>query len=73
VFTKVSNVKSVVGVVFVNELGHEEEGQDAGGLFKEFLVNLARIVFDPQYGLFLQTEKEKSLFPNAQSKLLYGP
>jgi ubiquitin-protein ligase E3 C len=43
----------------------QEEGHDAGGLFKEFLVNLAHIVFNPNYGLFLLTEKEKELYPNA--------
>ena len=40
-FSKVANLKSIVGVVFINEMGMREEGMDAGGLFKEFLVNLA--------------------------------
>ena len=40
-FSKVANLKSMVGVVFINDLGMREEGMDAGGLFKEFLVNLA--------------------------------
>jgi hypothetical protein len=38
---KVSDLKSIVGVVFINELGVQEEGRDAGGLFKEFLVGLS--------------------------------
>jgi len=50
---KVPDLKQVVGVIFINELGVQEEGRDAGGLFKEFLVNLAKIVFNPHYGLFL--------------------
>ena len=61
-----------MGVAFINELGIQEEGRDAGGLFKEFLVGLAQIVFNPHYGLFLQTEKERELYPNAQSQILFG-
>jgi len=52
-FQKVSDLKQIVGVVFVSDLGVQEEGRDAGGLFKEFLVDLAKIVFNPHYGLFL--------------------
>jgi ubiquitin-protein ligase E3 C len=29
-------------------------------------------VFNPHYGLFLQTEKERELYPNAQSAILFG-
>ena len=64
-FMKVSNLKNMVGVYFINELGIQEEGMDAGGLFKEFLTDLSKIVFNPNYGLFLATEKEKELYPNA--------
>jgi len=52
-------------VVFVNNQGILEEGQDAGGLFKEFLTNLIEIVFNPNYGLFVLTTIEKELYPNA--------
>jgi hypothetical protein len=31
---------------------------DAGGLFKEFLTDLMETVFNPNYGIFLQTENE---------------
>ena len=40
-------------------------------MFKEFLTNLSQIVFNPNYGLFLMTEKEKELYPNAQSHMLF--
>ena len=40
-FSKVTDLKQIVGVVFISELGMQEEGRDAGGLFKEFLVDLA--------------------------------
>ena len=45
---------------------------DAGGLFKEFIVSLAKTVFDVQCGLFLQTENERELYPNPQSSYLFG-
>lgn len=61
----VQNLKNLVGVTFISDLGVQEEGHDAGGLFKEFLVNLAQIVFNPNYGLFLVTEGDKELYPNA--------
>lgn len=64
-FSKVANLKHVVGVVFINQHGMQEEGMDAGGLFKEFLTNLSQIVFNPNYGLFLLTEKDQELYPNA--------
>jgi len=65
--TKISNLQANVQVVFVNNQGVYEEGQDAGGLFKEFLTNLIEIVFNPQYGMFLLTSIEQELYPNANS------
>jgi ubiquitin-protein ligase E3 B len=37
-----------VNVSFVNELGLAEAGLDYGGLFKEFLTDLAKAAFDPR-------------------------
>ena len=34
----VPSLKGNIKVVFVNDLGTVEDGQDAGGLFKEFLT-----------------------------------
>lgn len=62
-----------VKVVFVNQMGIQEEGSDAGGLFKEFLTNLIEIVFNPNYGLFILTPVDNLLFPNPQSEMLFGP
>lgn len=42
-----SKLKSCINVSFVNELGLSEAGLDYGGLFKEFLTNLAKSAFDP--------------------------
>lgn len=53
-------------------MGVYEEGSDAGGLFKEFLTELIKIVFNPNYGLLVPTLIEKELYPNAQAELLFG-
>ena len=34
-------------VSFINEFGAEEAGMDQGGLFKEFLTDLAKAAFHP--------------------------
>ena len=70
--SKIQNLKECVYVIFLNESGQAEEGVDAGGLFKEFLTNLIDTVFNPNYGIFLQTENEKQLYPNAQSHHLFA-
>ena len=71
--SKISNLREHVKVVFVNQMGIQEEGSDAGGLFKEFLTNLIEIVFNPNYGLFILTPVDNLLFPNPQSEMLFGP
>lgn len=42
-----SKLKCCINVSFVNELGLAEAGLDYGGLFKEFLTDLATAAFDP--------------------------
>jgi ubiquitin-protein ligase E3 C len=58
------NLKKKINVVFVNAAGREEVGIDAGGLFKEFWLDLANLAFDLQYGLFLTTSTDQLLYPN---------
>lgn len=60
------NLKKRINVVFVNAAGREEVGIDAGGLFKEFWLDLSTLAFDLQYGLFLTTD-EQLLYPNPNS------
>ncbi|MCO5588845.1 hypothetical protein L7F22_042805 [Adiantum nelumboides] len=69
-----SELKSGINVSFVNELGLSEAGLDYGGLFKEFLTDLAKAAFDPGYGLFAQRETDEGLlFPHsAAGKLQHG-
>ncbi|KAL7681448.1 putative HECT domain-containing protein [Plasmopara halstedii] len=61
-----ANLKKRINVVFVNAAGREEMGIDAGGLFKEFWLDLSTLAFDLQYGLFLTTHDEL-LYPNPSS------
>lgn len=59
-----SNLKKRLNVVFVNAAGREEVGIDAGGLFKEFWLDLSNLAFDLEYGLFLSTTGDQLLYPN---------
>ncbi|CAI5968216.1 unnamed protein product, partial [Closterium sp. NIES-65] len=64
-------VKGRVRVSFVNAFGAEEIGMDQGGLFKEFLTDLAKAAFDPGYGLFLQAATEEGyLYPHPAAAAL---
>ncbi|KAI9917016.1 hypothetical protein PsorP6_017032 [Peronosclerospora sorghi] len=61
-----TNLKKRINVVFVNAAGREEVGIDAGGLFKEFWVDLSTLAFDLDFGLFLTTH-DHLLYPNPNS------
>ncbi|KAJ0963179.1 hypothetical protein J5N97_028301 [Dioscorea zingiberensis] len=66
-----SKLRSCINVSFINESGLPEAGLDYGGLSKEFLTDLARAAFDPQYGIFSQTStSERFLIPNMSLGLL---
>ncbi|KAJ0407214.1 hypothetical protein P43SY_007989 [Pythium insidiosum] len=58
------DLKKKINVVFVNAAGTDEVGIDAGGLFKEFWLDLASLAFDLEYGLFLTTPGDQLLYPN---------
>ena len=59
-----------IQIQFVNDFGEDEAGIDAGGLIKDFLLDLSSILFNPNYGLFAQT-KELLLYPNPNSGKIY--
>ncbi|DBA00336.1 TPA: hypothetical protein N0F65_001531 [Lagenidium giganteum] len=61
-----SDMKKRINVIFINEFGTEETGIDAGGLFKEFWLDLSNYAFDLQYGLFELT-LDQLLYPNPAS------
>ncbi|XP_020091856.1 E3 ubiquitin-protein ligase UPL7 isoform X2 [Ananas comosus] len=66
-----SRLKSCIHVSFISECGLPEAGLDYGGLSKEFLTDLSRAAFNPEYGLFSQTStSDSSLIPNMSARLL---
>ena len=50
-------------VTFMNELGVHEAGIDSGGPYREFLEELGKRTFDPQFGFWKLTEAG-ALYPN---------
>ncbi|KAK9126533.1 hypothetical protein Scep_015379 [Stephania cephalantha] len=66
-----SRLKSSIHVSFVSESGLPEVGLDYGGLSKEFLTDISKTAFNPDYGLFSQTAtSERLLIPNTSARLL---
>ncbi|KAG2536101.1 hypothetical protein PVAP13_9NG157200 [Panicum virgatum] len=66
-----SKLKSCIHVSFVSECGLPEAGLDYGGLSKEFLTDLSKTAFSPEYGLFSQTSaSDTSLIPSNSARLL---
>lgn len=66
-----SKLKSSIHVSFVSECGLTEAGLDYGGLSKEFLTDISKEAFSPEYGLFSQTSTSDSLLiPNASARFL---
>jgi ubiquitin-protein ligase E3 C len=62
------NPKSVFRIQFRDSEGGVEAGIDGGGLFKEFMTLVTRQIFDPQYTFFLETGRERHLYPNPLSE-----
>uniref|UniRef100_A0A7N0UAZ7 HECT-type E3 ubiquitin transferase n=1 Tax=Kalanchoe fedtschenkoi TaxID=63787 RepID=A0A7N0UAZ7_KALFE len=64
-----SRFKSSIRVSFLNDCGLPEAGLDYGGLFKEFLTDMAKAAFSPEYGLFCQTAtSERLLIPSTAAR-----
>jgi len=65
-FMDARDVKARVQIRFINEQGMPEAGIDGGGLFKEFMNEITKIVYNPNYGLFLENSNHE-LYPSAHS------
>ncbi|CAA2973673.1 E3 ubiquitin- ligase UPL7 [Olea europaea subsp. europaea] len=66
-----SKMKSSIHVSFVSESGLPEAGLDYGGLSKEFLTDISKAAFSPEYGLFSQTStSDRLLIPNTAARYL---
>uniref|UniRef100_A0A1B6DG25 Ubiquitin-protein ligase E3B n=1 Tax=Clastoptera arizonana TaxID=38151 RepID=A0A1B6DG25_9HEMI len=61
-------LKGVIRVRFINEQGLDEAGIDQDGVFKEFLEETIKRVFDPSLNLFRATAEER-LYPSPVSFL----
>ncbi|TPX35589.1 hypothetical protein SmJEL517_g02102 [Synchytrium microbalum] len=62
-----SQLKQTIRTKFVNELGLNEAGIDQDGIFKEFLEELVKKAFDPQFNLFKTNELSGLAFPSSTS------
>ncbi|KAG6502930.1 hypothetical protein ZIOFF_035219 [Zingiber officinale] len=64
-------LKSCINVSFISESGLPEAGLDYGGLSKEFLTDLSKAAFDPEFNLFSQTSTaDSTLIPSMAARLL---
>lgn len=59
-------LKSVIRVKFINEQGLDEAGIDQDGVFKEFLEDTIKKIFDPSLNLFRVTSEQR-LYPSPTS------
>jgi len=67
------NLRQRIIVRYYSDTG-AEVGFDAGGLFKEWWVDLCAIAFDPKFGLFRMCDgsSDHVLYPNASAKVIHG-
>ncbi|XP_032371646.1 ubiquitin-protein ligase E3B isoform X1 [Etheostoma spectabile] len=62
-----NSIKGVIRVKFVNDLGVDEAGIDQDGVFKEFLEEIIKKVFNPALNLFRTTSGNERLYPSPTS------
>jgi len=61
-----------IKVVFIDDFGNREEGADAGGLFKDFISEMIKILYNPEYGLLIALQGNHDLFLNPNSRITFG-
>lgn len=61
-------LKGLIRVKFINDYGLDEAGLDQDGVFKEFLEDTIKRVFDPALNLFSSTSEQR-LYPSPTSRL----
>lgn len=61
-------LKGTIRVKFINDHGLDEAGIDQDGVFKEFLEDTIKRVFDPALNLFCTTGEQR-LYPSPTSRL----
>ena len=65
------DLRQKLRVNLVNAQGLDEPGIDGGGVFREFLSELLKTGFDPNYGFFTTTQ-DGLLYPNPLVSLCVG-
>ena len=70
-----SSLKDRIVVRYISNFGEEEAGIDAGGLFKDFLTDLSRRIFDPSFvsELFLLVENYNDIPLPLDSRVSSNP
>uniref|UniRef100_A0A915BTW7 HECT-type E3 ubiquitin transferase n=2 Tax=Parascaris univalens TaxID=6257 RepID=A0A915BTW7_PARUN len=68
--SKVPDMRRPIRVQMVNWVGLDEAGIDGGGIFREFLAELAQTALDPSRGFFATTH-DHLLYPNPLAQFLY--
>ncbi|KAI0311311.1 HECT-domain-containing protein [Amylostereum chailletii] len=61
-----ADLRRPIEITFVDKFGKVESGIDGGGVFKEFLTELCKEVFDRDRGLWLENTKHE-IYPNPHS------
>ena len=70
-FPHLTNLRNMIRIKYMNEHGLEEIGIDGGGLLKEYLCSVCKKAFDPNYGLFIETD-ERTLRPNPHAEQFHS-
>lgn len=60
---KGSDLKSKIRIQYIDEHGMREAGIDGGGIFKDYVEELVKHSFNPEYGFFIISE-DQALYPN---------
>ena len=63
-----TNPKKKIKITFLDEFGKYEAGIDEGGLYKDFLTEFTKEIFNPNYGYFMELKNSKELFINPSSE-----
>ncbi|XP_065178800.1 ubiquitin-protein ligase E3B-like [Sycon ciliatum] len=66
---RIQDAKGIIRIKFVNEQGLDEAGIDQDGVFKEFLEEIVKQVFNPNFALFKSVEEGSNVYPSPNSYL----
>ena len=62
------NPKKKIKITFLDEFGKYEAGIDEGGLYKDFLTEFTKEIFNPNYGYFMELKSSNELYINPSSE-----